>query len=219
MELVRCLRDVFREWSAVGPQGSSAVQETPQDIAREMLREFDREEVPPDSDRATAVVDSEPEASPVPATVSPGEAATSRAPALRAEQLIASTHEREQNAQRAIERDLRAAARRERFLYVTLVVVAVITAGLAVVAASLLIEGHGSSAVASAAVALLPGVGTLLLRRLRRDERDRIAQLEDAQRKHATAVQAIEFALSLDEPQRSNEIGALIAEMRRVAYG
>jgi hypothetical protein len=217
-ELISCLRDLRDEAGALVPN-SGRTPETPEEIAREAIREFDAQEpslsTDPASGTGTLLAEGESGTSSEIAGVSESDRIAKQAAAAA---LIASTKEREEKAQGAIELALRASARRERFLYTTLVVVAVIAAVLAVVAAALLIEGHGSSAVASAAIALLPGVGTLLLRRLRRDERDRMEQLEDGRRKHAAALQAIEFALSLDEPQRASEIGSLIAEMRRVAY-
>lgn len=182
---------------------------TTDEIAREILTEYDAGSPP-----AANVVKTEPPA-PRPASE---KAAPAPAPMNAEEKVVEYRAELEENLRR-YDVSARVTAFRERIVFYLLLVFATIAALLAVTAAVLLLSGRGSSAVASAAIALITGIGTVLLRRLRREERAE-ARRHEADRERAQAqLRTIAFALTLEDPQqRAQEVSAVLAAMRKIAW-
>jgi hypothetical protein len=101
---------------------------------------------------------------------------------------------------------------REKTLYAAHLVAALLTIILAFLAVGLVFVGLVPVAVASAAVAILPGSGTLLLRRMWLQERSLRDVLDERRNGHAEIVDAIEGTLSVPDPSERNRLAAKLAE-------
>jgi hypothetical protein len=111
----------------------------------------------------------------------------------------------------------RAQARESR-LFAALVVVGLITLLAALVAVVLVLTGNSTVAVASGALALLPGTGTVLIRRLWRGERGALDLLSQRHNEHANIHDAAQFTLALpDGRERREQMAELATGLRERA--
>jgi hypothetical protein len=101
---------------------------------------------------------------------------------------------------------------REKTLYAAHLVAALLTITLAFLAVGLVLAGLVAVGVASAAVAILPGSGTFLLRRMWHQERSLYDALDKRRIEHAEIVDAIEGTLSVPDPSERNRLAAQLAE-------
>jgi hypothetical protein len=101
---------------------------------------------------------------------------------------------------------------REKTLYAAHVCAALLTVILAFLAVGLVFAGLVPVAVASAAVAILPGSGTFSLRRMWDKERSKQDVLEGSRNEHAAIVDAVEGALSVPNPAERDRLVTQLAE-------
>lgn len=120
--------------------------------------------------------------------------------------------QRERDERDSIATRLRITRGREKTLYGAHLLAALLTVLLAFLAVGLVFAGAVPVGVASAAVAILPGSGTLLLRRMWRQERSQRDVLDERRNEHAEIVDAIEGALSVREPSERNRLATQLAE-------
>jgi hypothetical protein len=109
--------------------------------------------------------------------------------------------------------------RREGLLFRVLLVVAVVAAALAGLGVVLILAGFVPVGVVSAAIAILPGAGTVLIRDLWKHERERRDAAEAARSEYAAVLEATEWALSLDdEGERSRQARAIAERLQERAF-
>lgn len=107
---------------------------------------------------------------------------------------------------------LRAVRARETMLYGAHLGAAVLTVILAFLAVGLVLAGFVPVGVASAAVAIIPGSGTVLLRRMWKQERSLRDVLDERRSAHAEIIDAIEGALSVPDAAERSRLAAQLAE-------
>jgi hypothetical protein len=109
--------------------------------------------------------------------------------------------------------------RREALLFRVLLFVAIVAAGLAGLGVVLILAGFVPVGVVSAATAILPGAGTVLIRDLWKHERERRDAAEAARSEYAAVLEATEWALSLDdEGERSRQARAIAERLQERAF-
>lgn len=113
------------------------------------------------------------------------------------------------------ERELGSLRRQEKTVFTFLLVAAGITLALLVVGAALVFAGLIAVGVLSGLVALIPGTGTLILRRLERRVALNKDRADSVRQDNLRLLQAIQITLLIDDPvQRSHKIAALSDELR-----
>jgi hypothetical protein len=119
-----------------------------------------------------------------------------------------------------VERELDSLRSQEKTVFTLLLVAAGVALGLLVIGAALVFTGLIAVGVLSALVALLPGTGTLILRRLERRvgaDKDRVAAVR---RDNVQLLQAIQVTLLIEDPVgRSQKVAELSDELRKSAFG
>jgi hypothetical protein len=120
--------------------------------------------------------------------------------------------QREREERDSIATRLRITRGREKTLYGAHLFAALLTVLLAFLAVGLVFADLVPVGVASAAVAILPGSGTFLLRRMWHQERSQRDVLDERRNEHAEIVDAIEGALSVREPSERNRLATQLAE-------
>jgi hypothetical protein len=119
-----------------------------------------------------------------------------------------------------VERELETLRRQEKTVFTLLLAAAGITLGLLVIGAALVFTGLIAVGVLSALVALVPGTGTLILRRLERRvgaDKDRI---DVVRRDNVQLLQAIQVTLLIEDPAaRSQKVAELSDALRKSTFG
>jgi hypothetical protein len=128
------------------------------------------------------------------------------------ERLLRALQRREQAERDSVTTRLVIARGREKTLYGAHLCSALLTVVLAFVAVGLVFVGSVPVAVASAAIAIIPGSGTFLLRRMWDKERSKQEVLEASRSEHAAIVDAVEGALSVPDPAERNRLVSRLAE-------
>jgi hypothetical protein len=187
---------------ASGP--TQTVSKSTDDLAREVLEEMEAAEpvVPSGAPPASPHADHE------------------QAPPVDVHRFLSKLEQRERDEREAVETRIAKTRAREATLYATLLLAALLTAAFAFVAVALVLAGHEPVAAASGALALLPGAGTVLIRRMWHKERTHRDVLEERRNEHARLLDAIEFALSLpDGAERSRQTAELATRLQDRALG
>lgn len=174
------------------------------DVAREVLAEMEAAE--------PAVPSAGPPASPQPEQ--------EQAPPVDVQQFLSKLEQRERDEREAVEERIAKTRAREATLYAVLLATAVLTAAFAFVAVALVVTGHAPVGLASGALALLPGAGTVLMRRMWQKERSDRDALDERRNEHARLLDAIEFTLSLpDGAERNRQAAELAVRLQDRALG
>ncbi|MEA2135926.1 MAG: hypothetical protein QOC68_3835 [Solirubrobacteraceae bacterium] len=204
---------------STGHARASALR-TPEEIARDILDETVQS--PPDP--ALAGTQSQPgperaEVMPDAAPERPVEApAASRV--LGPEVFLEEMQEAMESQSAQVERELDVLRSQEKTVFTLLLVAAGITLGLLVIGAALVFTGLIAVGVLSALVALVPGTGTLILRRLERRvgaDKDRI---DVVRRDNVQLLQAIQVTLLIEDPAaRSEKVAELSDALRTSTFG
>jgi hypothetical protein len=172
--------------------------ETPEDVTRDVMADLGQPPPPP------------------PDTV---ESATESRPPVDLLAFLHQMKEKSAAARQRIELQRVANDRRESILFVLLLVAAVITVAIAAAGILLILTGHSAVGVVSTAVAILPGVGTLSLRRLWHSVRGRRDELRRYEKEHDALVEAIEFTLGLpDSAERDRKTADLADRLQARAF-
>ena len=147
------------------------------------------------------------------------ESGSRAAPPVDVHMFLEKMRERERNERESVDARLALARARERSLYAAHLVCALLTVVLAFGTVGLVLAGLVPVAVASGAIGILPGAGTLLLRRMWREERSHRDALEERRNEHAELLDAIEFALALpDAGERGRQAAALSQRLQERAF-
>jgi hypothetical protein len=168
-----------------------------EEVTREVVAELDS---------ATAAGDG----SETPSRTGSSEAAV--APEPDYERFLALLERREREERETTGTRLRAVRARETMLYGAHLGAAVLTVVLAFLAVGLVLAGLVPVGVASAAVAIIPGSGTVLLRRMWKQERSLRDVLDERRNGHAEIIDAIEGALSVPDPAERSRLATQLAE-------
>jgi hypothetical protein len=101
---------------------------------------------------------------------------------------------------------------REATLYRAQLIAALLTVVVGFLAVGLVFAGAVPVGVATGAVGIIPGSGTVLLRRMWQRERSARDFLEERRNEHAGIVDAIEGTLSVPDPSERDRLAAQLAE-------
>jgi hypothetical protein len=124
------------------------------------------------------------------------------------------SRERDRSEQRLVRH-----VQREALLFRLLLFFAIVAAAFASLGVVLMLAGFVPVGVVSAAIGLLPGAGTFLIRDMWRHERERRDAAEAARSEYAAVLEATEFALALeDERERSNQARAIAERLQERAF-
>lgn len=173
------------------------------DVTREVLAELNTTEP---AEPGPSVPDHSPPISP--ASTQASTAAEDPDP----ERLLKVLQRREQAERDSVTARLVVARGREKTLYGAHLCSALLTVVLAFLAVGLVFAGSVPVAVASAAVAIIPGSGTFLLRRMWDKERSKQEMLESSRNEHGAIVDAVEGALSVPDPAERNRLVSQLAQ-------
>lgn len=120
--------------------------------------------------------------------------------------------DREKTEQASVTQRLVVARGREKALFAAQFIAAVAAMILAFAAVALVFAGLVPLAAASGAVAILPGSGTVLLRRMWNKERSYRDQLDERRSEAANLIDAIEGALTMPDVAERNRLATQLAE-------
>jgi Flp pilus assembly protein TadB len=141
-----------------------------------------------------------------------GASGTAVVPEPDYERFLELLQRREREEREATAARLLAARGRETTLYAAHLTAAVLTVVLAFLAVGLALAGVVPVAVASAAIAIIPGSGTVLLRRMWKQERSLRDVLDERRNGHAEIIDAIEGTLSVPDPAERSRLAGQLAE-------
>jgi hypothetical protein len=204
-ELKALSQELLTERSSAGPPSAAAV-------GRELIDELGM----PDTVDQSGSADAYAEPSTAEAT---GQEPAAAKPPVGANAWLISLREKESRERdRSDERRARH-VQREALLFRVLLFMAIVAAVFAVLGVALMLAGFVPVGVVSAAIAVLPGAGTVLIRDMWRHERERRDAAEAARSEYAAVLEATEFALALeDESERSNQARAIAERLQERAF-
>jgi hypothetical protein len=167
--------------------------------------------------RNTAATGEEPATGTQPA-VAP-EPGTVDATAVAARELyLRQMEEASRNQEMSIELDAKAIRTSESQVHNALLAAGIVTVALAAVGVLLVLAGYVPVGVVSAAVAILPGVGTVILMRQSSKLTERRRELTDLRGENLRVLAAIQAILIIpDAIDRNRQIGAFAADLARRA--
>jgi hypothetical protein len=196
----------------------AAALRTPEEIARDILDET--VESPPAPAAAGTESQPGPERTEVLPDAAPDTRPEERSAQLVPEVFLEEMQEAMESQSAQVERELDGLRRQEKTVFTLLLVAAGITLGLLVIGAALVFTGLIAVGVLSALIALVPGTGTLILRRLERRvgaDKDRI---DVVRRENVQLLQAIQVTLLIEDPAaRSEKVAELSDALRKSTFG
>jgi hypothetical protein len=185
------------------------------DVGRQVIDQLGMPEAT-DGSVAKDVEGERPVAEPEGTKPEPGPA---KPPPVSATAWLTSLKEKESREHDRTEERRRRHVEREGLLFRVLLLVAIVTAAFATLGAALVLAGFVPVGVVSAALALLPGAGTVLIRDMWKHERERRDAAEVAQTGYAAVLEATEFALALEDgAERSNQAKAIAERLQERAF-